>query len=187
MQHDGFLDSYADIVQQTTLPVIDIGCGTGNNALWLCEHGKQVVACDYSAEALQILRAHLPAVRTICCDLAEALPIADASADVVVSDMSLHFFDAATTRRLILEIARILRPEGCLILRCNHIDDYCPCDCAKELEPNFYHVDDLDMRYFDRDALLDFFTGWHIRSLVADSMTRYTPARRVWRALIERP
>ena len=185
--HDGFLDRYAGVIAQTRLPVIDLGCGTGNNALWLLEHGKQTVACDYSEEALRILQKHLPEARAVCCDLTAPLPFSDAAADVVISDMSLHFFDDVTTRRLINEIARILRPRGCLILRCNHTDDLRPgCDTTR-LAPGFYHTDGLDMRYFDKDALLDFFAGWRVRSLVAAKMARYTPARHVWQGLLERP
>lgn len=185
--HDGFLDPYAEVIAQTKLPVIDLGCGTGNNALWLSEHNKQVIACDYAKEALEILHAHVPEAVTCQCDLSAPLPFADASADTIISDMSLHFFDEAATRRLIAEIARILRPRGCLVLRCNHIDDYKPAANVLELEPNFYHIDGLDMRYFDRDSLLDFFAGWRVHSLEADLLTRYTPARHVWRALLGRP
>lgn len=50
-------------LQPTT--VLDAGCGTGAEALWLAEHGWQVTAADISATALATARA-----RAIASDLA---------------------------------------------------------------------------------------------------------------------
>ena len=35
---------------------LDIGCGTGDNAIWLAEQGFDVVACDYSETAIKLAR-----------------------------------------------------------------------------------------------------------------------------------
>ncbi len=35
-----------------TLPSADIGCGTGENAIWLARQGFSVVACDFSQPPL---------------------------------------------------------------------------------------------------------------------------------------
>ena len=39
------------------LPVLDVGCGQGRNALWLAEQGFQVVALDPSPVAIEAVRA----------------------------------------------------------------------------------------------------------------------------------
>jgi tellurite methyltransferase len=40
---------------------IDLGCGAGRGTIWLLEHGLHVVAVDIAQEALDYLRAKLPA------------------------------------------------------------------------------------------------------------------------------
>lgn len=53
-------------LQPTT--VLDAGCGTGAEALWLAERGWQVTAADISATALATAR-----IRAIASDLADAV------------------------------------------------------------------------------------------------------------------
>ena len=40
---------------------LDLACGDGRNAAWLARHGWSVTAVDFSAEALELARAHAPA------------------------------------------------------------------------------------------------------------------------------
>jgi SAM-dependent methyltransferase len=50
---------------------LDLACGTGRHTLWLARQGWRVTAVDYSAVALEKLKAdaqHLP-VRIVCADL----------------------------------------------------------------------------------------------------------------------
>lgn len=53
--YDLWLDKYEDIISKyKDEPVLDMGCGTGNNLLYLTERGfKDIYACDYSEEALK--------------------------------------------------------------------------------------------------------------------------------------
>lgn len=38
------------------LKVLDLGCGAGNHAIFCAEQGAQVVACDFSVAALEVLK-----------------------------------------------------------------------------------------------------------------------------------
>lgn len=47
------------LVEKTKLPghALDLGCGTGTHAIYLAQHGWQVVGVDFSAKAIELARA----------------------------------------------------------------------------------------------------------------------------------
>jgi ubiquinone/menaquinone biosynthesis C-methylase UbiE len=100
--------------------VVELGCGTGKNTVWLAGRARSLVALDFSdgmlARARQRLAAEPPgaAVRFVRHDVRERWPVADAGADVVVGNLVLeHVADLAP---VYAEAARVLRPDGQLLL-----------------------------------------------------------------------
>lgn len=92
----------------------DFGAGIGHVALPLAGRGLDVVAVEPAQAMLDRLRQAargLP-IRTVHAT-AEALPLEDASLDLVVVADALHFLDAELAGR---EIARVLAPGGALAL-----------------------------------------------------------------------
>ena len=77
--------------------VLELGCGSGNDAARLARAGFEVVAVDASAEAIGIARKH-QGVEFLVADMTEPLPFADASFDAVMANVSLHMFPDALTR-----------------------------------------------------------------------------------------
>jgi SAM-dependent methyltransferase len=71
-----------------------------------------VVAVEPLAEMRAQLERAVPGVEVVS-GTAEALPLADASADAVTVGQAFHWFDA---ERAAAEIARVLRPGGALAL-----------------------------------------------------------------------
>ncbi|OOM76109.1 hypothetical protein CLPUN_28330 [Clostridium puniceum] len=58
---------------------------------------------------------------------------------MILADLSLHYFDNRTTKNIVKEIRRVLKPEGCLIGRVNSINDFnFGAGCGREIEKNFY-------------------------------------------------
>lgn len=100
--------------------VLDLGCGTGPVTLRAAAAvgaSGRVHALDISDQMLQVARTRVAAAGLNNVSFhhagAEALPLADRSADVVLAGMSLMFVpDRATAAR---EIARVLRPGGRLV------------------------------------------------------------------------
>ncbi len=93
--------------------VLDVACGTGNAALRAAQAGGRVVGVDLTPELLDEGRrlageAGLD-IQFLEGD-AEALPVADARFDVVVSVMGCMF--APRHRVAAAELARVLRPGG---------------------------------------------------------------------------
>lgn len=92
--------------------VVDLGCGSCENALWM-PAGCRYVGFDVSTAALVLAGEWgRPALRTR--GDGESLPFATASVDAVLSTYALeHFHEPGAT---LLEAARIVRPGGFLLL-----------------------------------------------------------------------
>ena len=101
------------------LHVVDLGSGTGKFARVLAALGHEVVAVDPDPGMRERLAEAMPDVVALAGS-AEAIPLADASADAVVAAQSFHWFDTGEARA---EIARVLRPGGILAPIWNVRDD----------------------------------------------------------------
>ena len=91
--------------------VLDVACGTGNAALRAAQAGARVTGVDLTPELLDEARrlaAEAGADIEYLEGDAEALPVPDASFDVVVSVMGCMF--APRHRVAAAELARVLRP-----------------------------------------------------------------------------
>lgn len=108
------------VVGRSAQRVIDIGCGPGNLTGRLRELGHDVVGVDRSAAMLT--RARNKRLRVVV-GAAEALPIADASGDVVTAATAFHWFDH---ERAVPEIRRVLVASGRIALLTNVRDESVP-------------------------------------------------------------
>ena len=112
------LDAIGDLARKATgtqtARILDLGAGIGHVALPLAASGFDVVAIEPAQLMLDRLRATANArglgLRAVHAP-AEALPIADASVDLVVVADALHFLDAQRTAE---EVARVLTRRGAL-------------------------------------------------------------------------
>jgi len=91
---------------------LDVGCGTGRN-LPLYGAAVRVVGLDPAWDSLRRARRRAPRVPLVCGS-AEALPFRDRSFDTVVS--GLVFCSVPDARRGLVEVGRVLRPDGRLRL-----------------------------------------------------------------------
>lgn len=91
----------------------DCATGNGQAAVPLAAHFARVRATDASAEQL----AHAEAHPGVCYELApaEACPLPDASADLVLIAQALHWVDAP---RFFAEVRRVLKPGGAVAATC---------------------------------------------------------------------
>lgn len=92
---------------------VDVACGTGRYAAHLAELGFEVSGYDASPGMLALAEAKVPGA-TFGLAPMDALPLPDASADVVVNTLALsHVRDLAP---VFAEAARVLRPGGHLLV-----------------------------------------------------------------------
>ena len=104
--------------------VLDAGCGSGRNLLYLLRAGYDVFATDSDGDAVEAVRRmaatvapHLPE-SNFRLEQVEAMTVPDAAMDAVISSAVLHFarderhFDA-----MLLGMWRVLGPGGLLFCR----------------------------------------------------------------------
>ncbi len=110
-----------DLIRLAPSRLIDIGCGTGlcTNALAERYRDARVIALDLAPSMVRAARAKTSwwqrwrgRYQFICGD-AEALPIADASVDLIVSNLTLQW--CTDLDRVFTEFRRILAPEGLVL------------------------------------------------------------------------
>lgn len=92
--------------------VLEIGCGTGRNTVFLAEAAARVLAIDFSEGMLEKARTRCAGrrVRFVAQDIRTRWPADDASIDVAVTDLVLeHVEDLAP---IFGEAARVLRSGG---------------------------------------------------------------------------
>jgi len=144
-------------------PVIDVGCGEGRGSRELLKLGfRRVIGVERSATLAAAASAASPGLPVLQADAAR-LPVATASADLVLACMSLLDMDdfSGTVR----EIGRVLRPGGRLCLAVVH-----PFNSAQDIDtmhaPSFQVSQPyLEQRrytdHIERDGLAMTFTSMH--------------------------
>jgi SAM-dependent methyltransferase len=96
------------------LYILDAGCGTGGNALFLKRYGT-VVGIDLAAAALEYGGPRLPGILSRASVL--DLPFATASFDLVTSFDVLYHRAVPDEARALAETWRVLKPNGRLLIR----------------------------------------------------------------------
>lgn len=101
--------------------VLDVGCGTGENALLCATRGHEVVGIDSASRAIDMARAK--AKRR---DLGTRFLVHDAlhvgslpeTFDTVIDSGLFHVFTDDARHTYTRELARVLRPGSCLYVVC---------------------------------------------------------------------
>ena len=174
--------------------VLELGCGTGNDAARLARLGYSVTAIDLSAEAIEQARGRFGSVvRFIVADMTQRLPFPDERFDTVMSNVALHMFPDAVTRALFAEVGRLVRADGLFVFHVNALEDR-PLRArrlpARELEPDYVAEESgQTMHFFSEAYLRELLMGWRELQLTSVPIPhRYTgePYKIVWRGIARR-
>jgi len=112
---DGHLTRFVESLGAARGKALEVGCGTGTNALWLAGRGFEVVAVDLSPLAVEKARAKAPPGASCRFEpldfLAQAPP--GGPFDLVFDRGCFHVFDEPGDRRRFAErVASVLAPRG---------------------------------------------------------------------------
>lgn len=185
---DNWLDKYQKIIDNSTEPIIDLGCGKGNNTSYLLNRNKQVIACDYSDIALKYINTYLTStnLRTMQFDLSLKMPFNNSIADLIIADLSLHYFSKQTTINILNEIKRILKNNGYLLFRVNSTNDFNNgANSGIKLENNFFYTNGYNKRFFSEEDIYYFFKKFDIIDLNEEVMNRYEKPKTLWKCLVK--
>ncbi len=119
--------------------VLDVACGEGYGSALLAATAAHVTGVDVSEAAIGHARGAYAGASNLdfACAPCTRLPLADASVDLAVSFETLeHILEQ---REFVDELARVLRPEGVLVLSCPNKLEY----SDKRSYANEFHVREL--------------------------------------------
>ena len=179
---DLWLDKYDAVLEASRdTPIIDLGCGMGNDSLYLSERGYRVVACDQSEFAVRCVSEAVPAAEVMVFDMLRGLPFIDGLAKIVIADLSLHYFSWSDTLAAVREINRVLIDGGHLLCRLNSTKDVAHgAGRGERVEDNYYDVNGHRKRFFDASQIERLFAGWKLQYCAEYLMNRYEQPKILW-------
>lgn len=185
--YDNWLDKFVDLIKQTKSSILDLGCGMGNDTLYLTERGFKVVSCDYSKEALKSVKKLIPNSTTKIVDISKKFPFGDEEFEVIIADLSLHYFDQKTTIEIMKEIKRILKKGGYLFARVNSTNDInFGAGKGEKIEENYYFVEGYNKRFFDIDDVNNYFSIIGKVEATEAVMTRFAKPKKLIEIKVEK-
>ena len=186
-----FLDPLREAGVRT---VLELGCGTGNDAARLAGEGYSVTGVDVSGEAIGQAQARFGSMaRFLTADVTLRLPFPDGSFDAVMSNVALHMFPDEVTRAVFAQVGRLVRAGGLFVFHVNSLQDR-PLRArslpARELEPDYVAEESgQTVRFFSEAYLRELLAGWQQVQLVPVPVPhRKTgePFKHVWRGIARR-
>lgn len=155
--------------------VLDVGCGSGEHAIYLAARGREVLGVDFAPAAIEKARAKAKARNSPAKFLiydALQLHTLNRTFDSALDSGLFHCFSDDNRARYVEELKAVLKPGGRLVLM-----------CFSELEtrPGPRRVTQHELR-------ASFAQGWRIIELHAAHFesTMHEGGAKAWLAVIER-
>jgi ubiquinone/menaquinone biosynthesis C-methylase UbiE len=128
--------------------VLDLGCGTGADAIFLATQNFEVHGLDFSAEALRLAEQRARESGVVVqwheCSALDT-PFNDGNFDLITDRGCCHHIGGPLRRQYANEVARILRPGGVLFLRGCRVseDPFFPIDgnsLSESFHPHLFEI-----------------------------------------------
>ena len=174
--------------------ILELGCGTGNDAARLAGEGYSVTAIDLSAEAIGNAQARFGSMAGfMVADMTQRIAFPDGNFDAVMSNVAMHMFPDDATRAVFAEVGRLVRTGGLFLFHVNALEDRplrARWQPARELEPD-YVVEESGqtMHFFSEAYLRELLGGWQelqLASVPIPHRETGEPFKHVWRGIARR-
>jgi SAM-dependent methyltransferase len=108
-------DVFADLSTAKLKRVLEIGCGTGNHTVHLCDIADEVVACDIDPEMVNLAVAKLEHLNAIVYPSVKDVPNCDFQLCVMMWHVLNYFPDIITVADVFSDVYRKLEPGGLIM------------------------------------------------------------------------
>ncbi|MDO9183244.1 MAG: class I SAM-dependent methyltransferase [Bacteriovorax sp.] len=153
--------SLLEIKKQRNLKtILDLGCGSGQDAVFFAEHGFRVTAVDFSEAGLSSISGDIPNLKKICSGINE-LKLKPNSFDVIYAHLSLHYFDDKTTTKIFTNLFKALNNGGLIFVKCKSIDDSL-YGLGEEVGRDIYYYKKQYRHFFSKDYMLEKLSSFKI-------------------------
>lgn len=180
---DDWLDKYKSVIDNCTSPVLDIGCGGGNDTYYFLQHGKRVISCDQSPNAITNILKNFPEIEEArCFNFLDGFDFEDNTFEIVCADLCLHYFRMKDTKFILKELKRILIAGGHLFVRVNSVKDVNHgAGQGVEVEKHLYKLEDGTIkRFFDIEDIQSIFSEFDVEFCEEQKMLRYSSEKIVY-------
>lgn len=180
---------YKNIIYNTkNKNAIDLGCGLGQDSIWLIENGFNVISCDFSEKALSKFQELYPNADIMNLDITDELPFEFNSVGLINANLSLHYFDFKKTREIFESIYKILEPGGLFIGRMNSDKNKYVSDHYIEIEKNFYYdpIKGQHKRLFNKEQFELLTETWKIIALKEEETIRRGFKKYTWEFILQK-
>lgn len=171
LEDDIWIEEYKEYFQNMG-KCLDLGCGVGQYSKVLSRYGYDVTSADISDIALNKVKEFSDNIVKV--DMQEHLPFEDKRFDLVFANLSIHYFSDEDTKKLMLEIKRILKENGLFIGSVNGVQGIEAIkDSAIEIEPHFYLNKQKYIRLFDIKDLKTYLKDFEILNIEERETIRF--------------
>ncbi|HHG8505402.1 TPA: methyltransferase domain-containing protein [Legionella pneumophila] len=117
IHHDLWLIHQTYLQDQEKMSVLDVGCGSGRNPLYLALSGHEVIGMDKNAEAIENIRKiaeqeQLSNIKAHVHDLNQPIAIKDKSFDFIYSTVALQFLNPSSIKPLLTQLQSLTATGG---------------------------------------------------------------------------
>ncbi|MDR6890667.1 MULTISPECIES: class I SAM-dependent methyltransferase [Variovorax] len=190
MFSDPWLDRWLALIAERSAssPVLEIGCGYGDDTSTLAEAGFDVVSFDLSAACVAATKLRVPRARVMRRDARAPLPVGDGAVGAVIASLSLHYFPWQETLAIVDGIQKALGENGVLLCRLNSTEDRnFGAGHGVELETNYFEFEGQTKRFFDRETAADLFgPAWRVISLEHMTTGKYFRQKSLWEVIAQK-
>ena len=174
------------LMKDPSVPVIELGIGWGNDTALLLSKGLTVKGCDFSPESIKIIEKFYPQVEVKLHNLRDGVPYEDNSANVVLGDLSLHYFVRKDLFNILDGIKRVLKPGGVLLCRVNSANatNYGMGE-GEELEDHVFDTTSGTKMFFNEDVIKEVFKDWDILHMEEYTVGRFEKPKLLWEVALK--